>query len=218
MTEVKAAEDHSLGFGFAELAYILQLQETPASQTSAERLRLLDESRDSGFIRAGLSSLIARRLAQVAKDSVVTFDSRVDVVVYTLAHAVRWTQLDLLESSELGDSVLHVESDKTRLLFQPRTMLTWFAVPQDGGVTAERAETYLMREHLRNHPDGGVRLRTEGAAGSGEVLVKRDNDNWVYAAVSEGVVGEPKVAVDETALLYAVQEVRTAVGEDGSGQ
>ncbi|MDQ0663420.1 hypothetical protein QFZ35_001918 [Arthrobacter ulcerisalmonis] len=218
MTEVKDAEDYSLGFGIADMAYLLQLQKTPGSLTSAERLRLLDESRDAGLVRAGLSSLIARGLAKVASDAVVTFDSRVDVVAYTLAHAVQWTQLDLLKSSELGDTVLHFESDKTRLLFQPRTMLTWFAVPQDSGVTAENAETYLISEHLREHPNGGVRIRTEGPAGSAELVVKRDNEHWVWATVAEGVVGDQTAAEDETALLHVLKEVRATARRDGDGE
>lgn len=218
MTEVKDTQDYSLGFGIADLAYVLQLQDTPASVTSAERLRLLPESQDAGLVRAGLSSLIARGLAKVAPDSVVTFDPRVDIVAYTLGHAERWTQLDLLKSSDLGDTVLHVESDKTRLLFQPRTMLTWFAVPQDSGVSAEAAETYLISEHLRENPDGGVRIRTEGTAGQGEFVVKRDDGNWVCATVENGVVGDQRSAADEKALLGFLREVRASARRDDDGK
>jgi hypothetical protein len=219
MTEVRNAKDYSLGFGIADMAYVLQLQDTPASLISAEQFRLLSESKDAGLVRAGLSSLIARGLAEVGQDSVVTFDPRVDAVAYTVANAVRWTQLDLLRSSELGDSVLHVESDRTRLLFQPRTMLTWFAVPQDSGVTAERAEMFLISEHLREHPDGGVRIRTAGPGGSAELLVRRDKDTWVCASVEEGVVGDQTSVEDEAALVSVLTAVRTSsAGQDGNAK
>jgi hypothetical protein len=201
------------------MAYVLQLQDTPASLTSTEQFRLLDESKDAGLVRAGLSSLIARGLAEVGQDSVVTFDPRVDAVAYTVANAVRWTQLDLLRSSELGDSVLHVESDKTRLLFQPRTMLTWFAVPQDSAVPAERAEMILISEHLREHPDGGVRIRTAGRGGTAELLVRRDEDNWVCASVEGGVVGDQTSVEDEAGLINVLGAVRaSSAGWDGNGK
>ncbi|RDV09815.1 hypothetical protein DXK94_13000 [Arthrobacter sp. RT-1] len=219
MTEIRNAEDYSLGFGIADMAYVLQLQDTPASLTSTEQFRLLDESKDAGLVRAGLSSLIARGLAEVGQDSVVTFDPRVDAVAYTVANAVRWTQLDLLRSSELGDSVLHVESDRTRLLFQPRTMLTWFAVPQDSTVSAERAEVFLISEHLREHPDGGVRIRTAGPGGTAELLVRRDEDNWVCASVEGGVVGDQTSVEDEAGLINVLGAVRaSSAGWDGNGK
>ena len=218
MTEVQAVEDISLGFGIADMAYLLQLQNTQASITSAAMLRLGDEAKEAGLARAGLSSLIARGLAKVAPDSAVSFDPRIDVVAYTVANAVRWTQLDLLQSAEVGDTVLQIESDKTRLLLQPRTMLTWFAVPQDPVVSPEAAGSYVIAQHLLEHPDGGVRIRTTGPAGSAELLVRRDEDHWVYAPLDGDVVGTQAIAADEAGLTGALRELRATTGNAAHGE
>lgn len=218
MTEVQAVEDTSLGFGIADMAYLLQLQDTQAATTSAAILRLSDEANEAGLIRAGLSSLIARGLAKVAPDSEVSFDPRVDVVAYTVANAVRWTQLDLLRSAVVGDSVLHIESDKTKLLFQPRTMLTWFALPQDPGVSPEAAESYVIAEHLREHPDGGVRVRTAGPAGTAELLVRLDEDHWVYAPLDGDAVGTQAIAADDAALTDVLRQLRATTGNAANGE
>jgi hypothetical protein len=154
----------------------------------------------------------------VAPDSAVSFDPRIDVVAYTVANAVRWTQLDLLQSAEVGDSVLQIESDKTRLLLQPRTMLTWFAVPQDAGVSPEAAGSYVIAQHLLEHPDGGVRIRTTGPAGSAELLVRRDEDHWVYAPLDGDVVGTQAIAADEAALAGALRELRATTGNAAHGE
>jgi hypothetical protein len=98
-------------------------------------------------------------------------------------------------------------------------MLTWFAVPQDSGVTAERAEMFLISEHLREHPDGGVRIRTAGPGGSAELLVRRDKDTWVCASVEEGVVGDQTSVEDEAALVSVLTAVRTSsAGQDGNAK
>ena len=115
MASAPNAVDTSLGLGVAEMAYLLQLSDTQAARVSASWLRLVAEAQDPEVVRAGLSSLIARGLATV-DGAAVSFDSRLDAVAYSLASAARWTQVDLLQNAELGDSVLHVETDRTKLL------------------------------------------------------------------------------------------------------
>lgn len=209
MSTLNAGEDTSLGFGLAEMAYILQLQDTGAAASSARWLRLDDESADIDMVRAGLSSLVARGLASISQDTAVTFDQRVDVVAYTVAMATRWTQIDLLQNAELGDTVLHLESDKCKLLLQPRTMQAWFALPQDQGVSAEAAESFLVRSHLDAHPTGGTRLRTTGPEGDFQMLVRRDPAGWVCARVAGDDVGQESEPLDEAGLLQALSDFRS---------
>ncbi|UVJ38605.1 hypothetical protein [Arthrobacter sp. CJ23] len=209
MATLTKGQDTSLGFGIAEMAYILQLQSTPASVSSTRWLRLGDEAEDHDLIRAGLSSLIARGLASVDKEGQISFDQRVDVVAYTLAAAARWTQIDLLQSAELGDTVLHVESDKTKLLLQPRTMQAWFALPQDPAISAEAAEAFLVREHLTEHADGGVRLRTSGPEGDFQLVVRKDTRGWVCAAVDGDTVGAEIPVHGDADLLQVLAGFRS---------
>lgn len=208
MATLTQDQDTSLGFGVAEMAYILQLQSTQASASSIRWLRLGDESENQDLVRAGLSSLIARGLATVGKDAQVLFDQRVNVVAYTVAAAARWTQIDLLQSAELGDTVLHVESDKTKLLLQPRTMQAWFVLPQDPTISAEAAEAFLVREHLNEHPDGGVRLRTSGPEGDFQLVVRKDAEGWVCALVDGDSVGTEMPVSGDSALVQVLAGFR----------
>lgn len=208
MTSPSTAVDTSLGLGVAEMAYLLQLQDTEAARVSASWLRLGAEANDPEVVRAGLSSLIARGLARV-DGTTVSFDSRLDTVAYTLANVALWTQIDLLQNAELGDSVLHVESDRTKLLLQPRTMQSWFVLPQDREVSAEAAESYLVRQHLTDHPDGGVRLRTAVAPGGRQFLIRKDPDGWVCAIAAGDDVGPATAPLDDDGLLRELTVFRS---------
>ena len=209
MTIAQTTVDTSIGFGLAEMAYLLQLQSTAGSKTSASWLRLSEESEDVDLIRAGLSSLIARGLAS-AKGTAVEFDARVDVLVYTLASASKWTQLDLLLDAKRGDSVLHVESDRTKLILQPRTMMSWFALPQDPGISAEAAEAIIIKTHLDQNPGGGVRVRCGLHPGSRQMLVRKADGCWVHAVALDDVVGPEVLAKSGDELTEALAAFRSA--------
>jgi hypothetical protein len=211
MTATETPADTSVGFGLAEMAYLVHLQPTPGSRASASWLRLTEESENQELIGAGLSSLIARGLATV-NGSAVDFDMRVDVVAYTLANALRWTQLDLLLDAERGDSVLHAESDRTTLIFQPRTMMSWFALPQDPKISAAAAEAFIVREHLGQNPEGGVRIRSGSRPGSRQLLVRKDTKGWVHAVAVDDVVGAETLAESDEDLTAALGMFRSEGG------
>lgn len=211
MTAEQTETDTSVGFGEAEMAYLLHLQQTAASRASASWLRLSEESENQDLIRAGLSSLIARGMANV-NGSEVNFDTRVDIVAYTLANARRWTQLDLLVDAEEGDSVLHAESDRTTLLFQPRTMMSWFALPQDPKLSAEAAEAFIIRDHLNNNPEGGVRVRSGLHRSPRQLLIRKDSHGWVHAIALDDVVGAESLAQTDEELAAALRAFRSEAG------
>ncbi|KRE79611.1 hypothetical protein [Arthrobacter sp. Soil763] len=216
MTSAPSAVDISLGLGVAEMAYLLQLQDTEAARISASWLRLDDEAQDPEVVRAGLSALIARGLATV-DGAAVSFDSRLDAVAYSLATPARWTQIDLLRSAELGDSVLHVETAKTKFLLQPRTMQSWFVLPQDEAISAEAAQAYVIREHLTEHPDGGVRLRSEPGGGGRQLLVRKDHDGWVCATAENDQVGAASAPLDDAGLLQELGSCRSTKEDPRDG-
>lgn len=207
MTETSTLHDTSLGFGIGEIAYLIQLVDSPAAHSSARWFRVEDETKDMAMLRSGVSSLIARGLARPTAQGDIAFDTKVDLVVYTLAQAHHWTQIDLLQDGNAGDSVLHVESDKTAMLFQPRTMQSWFALPQDPSVTPASAEAYLIREHLAATPDGGVRIRS-GVFGSGiSLLVRKGVEGWVTAR-SHGDAVETSVPLHDEELEGRIERFR----------
>jgi len=137
---------------------------------------------------------------------------RVDIVAYTLANARRWTQLDLLVDAEEGDSVLHAESDRTKLLLQPRTMLSWFTLPQDPTVSAEAAEAYIVRDHLTRNPDGGVRIRSGLLRGGRQLLIRKDNRGYVHAVALDDAVGAETLAQTDDELTATLSAFRSGAG------
>jgi hypothetical protein len=205
MTEAQTATDTSLGFGVAEMAYLVQLQDTDESRASAAWLRLKEESENKQLVSAGLSSLIARRLAAVDGTN-VEFDAKVDAVAYTLSHAAKWTQLDLLMDAQRADSVLHAEAGKISLIFQPRTMMSWFVLPQDAHFSKEAAEAFIVREHLLKYPEGGVKIRSGRVPSSQQLLIRKDTRGWAHTIAQGDVVGPEQLATtseDLTAVLKA---------------
>jgi hypothetical protein len=211
MTEAHTAPDTSVGFGLAEMAYLIQLQQTAESRVSASWLRLGDESESQELINAGLSSLIARGMATVSGTK-VEFDSRVDVLAYTLAGARRWTQLDLLFNAQGGDTVLQAETDRTTLLFQPRTMMAWFVLPQDPKVPAVAGQSFIVRDHLAKNQDGGVRVRSGLERSSRQLLIRRSSAGWAHAIAMGDVVGAEHIAHSEDELTAALAAFRSADG------
>lgn len=211
MTAAKTEADTSVGFGLAEMAYLLHLENTAGSASSANWLRLSDETSHQDLVNAGLSSLIARGLARV-EGSNVEFDRRLDIVAYTLANAHRWTQLDLLLDASGRDSVLHAESNLTKLLLQPRTMMSWFALPQDPAVSAEEAEAYIIADHLDRHPDGGVRIRSGLRPGPRQLLIRKDKHGWVLAVALEDAVGAESSTTGKEELAAALAAFKSEAG------
>ncbi len=211
MTEPQTVADTSVGFGRAEMAYLVQLQETAGSLASASWLRLDAESGSQDLISAGLSSLIARGMATVEGTN-VEFDRRVDIVAYTLANATRWTQTDLLLNAQSGDSVLQAESDRTTLLFQPRTMLSWFVLPQDPNVSVEAAQSLIVREHLTKNPDGGVRIRSGLNRSPRQLLIRKSPQGWTYAVAQGDLVGAEALAQSQEDLAAALAGFTSGTG------
>jgi hypothetical protein len=211
MTEAQTVADTSVGFGLAEMAYLVQLQRTAGAHASASWLRLDDGSQSQELVNAGLSSLIARGMATV-KGTDVQFDSKVDVVAYTLANARRWTQLDLLLNAQSGDTVLHAETDRTTLLFQPRTMMSWFVLPQDPNVSAVAGEGFIVRDHLANNPDGGVRIRSGLNRSSRQLLIRKSPQGWIHATALADVVGAETLVQTEEELAAALAAFRSEGG------
>jgi hypothetical protein len=124
----------SVGFGFAELIVLLNLQRGPAATASAHALRLQHELEDPQLLSAGASSLVARGAATVEPGGELSVAGPVAAVTRALTSATRRMQLTLL-TADSGDSVLSVESEKYRILLQPRAYLSWFAMAQRSGDT-----------------------------------------------------------------------------------
>ena len=191
----------AIGFGFAELLVLLNLQRGPATEASAKALRLEGELDDASLLSAGASSMVARGLATVGGDKELSVDGPVAAVAHALTEADKLVQVNLLTADSV-DNVLSVESPEYRILLQPRAYLSWFAMAQRPEVSPAEAIFFIVRKHLEDNPAGGatVRLLQDGA--EKQLLVKRSGQGW---AVGYGILDAPSHPIQEIAGLNANQ-------------
>ena len=122
----------AVGFGYAEIAYLLKRMSTPEAEMSATVLRLTEEMNSDVLPAAGASSLLGRGFATVVDEEIQVQEAALPVA-FALSRATLWTEISLI-NSDIIDTVVHVESDPVSLLLQPRTLLTWFVFAQDPDV------------------------------------------------------------------------------------
>ena len=127
MTDKNDAE--AIGFGYAEIAYLLKRMSTPAALMTATVLRLTEEMDSEVLVFAGASSLLGREFATVSDDDIEIVDAAVPVS-YAMGRATLWTEISLMES-DISDTIVHVESNvddpKQRHpdLTRANTILNW---------------------------------------------------------------------------------------------
>ena len=189
----ETASDSAIGFGFAEIAYMLRMFGTPAAKKSAEVLRLEGEVDTERLCVAGASSLLARGFASIGED--LELEGPAVAVAYALAKADRWTEISLI-TAEYTDTVVHIESDNVSLLLQPRMLETWFVFAQDPAVPGGEAELSIIEEHVRNHPEGTAFVRARMIDGEHHLLIRPDAGGWAV-----GKVPDPTQDVVETTGL-----------------
>lgn len=204
-TDLTDSPDTAVGFGFAEIAYLIRRSDTDAARKSGQVLRLEEEVQSSSICIAGGSSLLGRGFASVDDD--LELEGPAAPTAYALSKAVRWTEISL--DGEKTDTVVHVESDKVSLLMQPRTLATWFVFAQDPEIDGADAQLSLIEEYNRNHPGGTAFIRVKSLSGEDHLLIRPDGLGWAVAKVID-----PAKDVQETTglktsgLLTRIRETR----------
>ncbi|MFJ6279747.1 MULTISPECIES: hypothetical protein [Arthrobacter] len=171
----------AIGFGFAEVAALLNLAPGPAATQSAAALRVADEIGDTRLVAAGGSSLVARGLAFAEPDGVLSVAGPVAAVTRALTTAHRRIEISLV-APDYSDSVLSIESDDYDILMQPRSHLTWFAMAKRPDITGAEANFFIVRSHCAEHPDGGAIVRNRETPDAGELLIKVESGAWTVGS------------------------------------
>lgn len=188
------ATAEAYGFGFAEMAYLLKSTSTPQAGKSSEVLRLQEEMGSEPLCIAGASSLLARGLASVNGED-IDLEGPAMAVAYALGRAERWTEISLM-SGDLIDTLVHVESDRVKVLLQPRTLSTWFAFAQDPAIDGATAELDVIAEHIRQTVTGTAYILSRTANAQDHLMVRPDSDGWAVGRVADPAAD----VVEETGL------------------
>lgn len=205
-TELIESPDTAVGFGFAEIAYLIRRFDTEAARKSSQVLRLEEEVRSDPICIAGSSSLLGRGFASV--DDELELEGPAVPVAYALSKAVRWSEISLVDG-EKTDTVVHVESDKVSLLMQPRTLGTWFVFAQDPDVDGADAELCLIEEHRQTHPEGTAFIRVKSISGEDHLLIRPDGLGWAVGKVIDPTKDVEEITgLDTAGLLTRIRATR----------
>ncbi|MFF1250938.1 hypothetical protein ACFVYC_00365 [Pseudarthrobacter sp. NPDC058329] len=207
-TSIESTEsrDTAVGFGFAEIAYLIRRFDTDAARKSAQVLRLEEEASSDPICIAGGSSLLGRGFARVDDD--LELEGPAVPAAYALSKASLWTEISLVDG-EKTDTVVHVESDQVSLLLQPRTLSTWFMFAQDPNVEGADAELFIIEEHIRNHPEGSAFIRSKTMDSEDHLLIRPDGAGWAVAKVLDPTTDvEETTGLDTAGLLARIRMTR----------
>ncbi len=206
-TETTAVPD-ALGYGFAEIATLASLRGGDASVLSAEALRVDSYLGNTDMISAGASSLVARGLATAEADGKLAVAGPTAAVATALSSATRRMEISLL-TPEGGDSVIGVESPDIQLIFQPRAYFTWWAMAQRPDITAAEANLLVVKQHLRDNPQGGATLRRREEASGQTLYVKKGDGSWTVGTSNRGQQDiSETTGLDDAALLAQIRTIR----------
>ncbi|SEF00697.1 hypothetical protein SAMN04489740_3689 [Arthrobacter alpinus] len=173
----------SYGFGFAEVAYVLRSTSTAQARKSAAVLRLTDELDSDQLCVAGASSLLARGFAS-AQGEDIELEGPAMVLAYALAQATRWTEISLMTGDSI-DTVVHVESDKVKVLLQPRTLSTWFVFAQDPTLDGAAAEMDIIEEHVRQTKTGTAYVLSRTLDSEDHLMIRPDSQAWAIGQAKD---------------------------------
>lgn len=198
----------AIGFGFAEVAALLQLAPGAAATASAAALRVSDEIADTRMVAAGASSLVARGLAFPSDNGVLSVGGPVAAVTRALTTAERRMEISLLAPSH-SDSVLSIESADYDILMQPRSHLTWFAMAKRPDITGAEANLFVIQSHCSEHPDGGVIVKNRETPDAGELLIKVEEGAWVVGHRQPGADSvESEQGLSDSDVLARLRALR----------
>lgn len=196
---MKQVEGSEIGFGSAELAFILA-SFGPAAAESA-RVMGMDLDAASDEVRAaGASSLFAKGwLDIIAGDA--SPSGPAEVLGYVLAAATRWTELGFMASrEEMLDGALVVSAPEATMLMQPRALGSWTTVLKDPAHGDAEAVRALIDAFAATTPGGVIFLATRSTGEPSTLFIRPQQDGrW------EMIEGEATADSSETQVFDQVE-------------
>lgn len=204
---VRTASADDVGFGAAEMAYLLSRYEPGAMARVAGLLRVDLAAATPAVLAAGASSLVAHGFAELQGEDVV-LRGEAAVLAYALVKGEHWTELGFLAArDQFADGALMIQAPEAVVLLQPRSLGTWYLVMKDPEVTPRDAVRILAEAYLDSHPGSAVFLGAHTSTWTATMFLRRGDTSawelvrgaapfWVEATAGPAGDGEVNAALD----------------------
>ena len=147
-----------VGFGGAEVAALVSRHPGPTAERSAAVLGV-DMTTGDDVRRAGMSSLLARRLVEQSKGRFLP-RSAAALLDYALGAAERWTTI-AISHDEGRDLAVVLHAPEVVALMQPRALGSWFAAFTGSSGEPDTAVAALQDAVRAEHPEASFDVTTE---------------------------------------------------------
>lgn len=193
--------DDVVGFGFAEVAYLLGRHDSSQAAVLRSKLILDDSYNAEPIMVSGLSSLIARGWV-AATETQVQSRSAAALLEYVGAKGQRWTTMGIA-NAEQPDLGIVVEANGLVALLQPRAYGTWFAGFSSDQNPTSALLTATLREKVTEIPETAMYFVSETLGSRPRsIFVRRDHGEnaWDVVLDAEGPGTGTRKLVDDAGL------------------
>lgn len=157
MNRVTEQEQNFVGFGAAEVAYVLSRLETPAGRRSAEELKIDLSSLSDEVLGLGASSLFARGLLVTRDGQTVAPDGLGALLAAGLDYAERWIEVGLINNDgEPVEACIFASGPDRTLVLQPRLFGSWVVLLRDPSLTDDQAIKQVFDGFLAQFDQGSA--------------------------------------------------------------
>lgn len=189
-----------VGFGIAEIAFLLSLGKGGAADKARETLKVGPELATEQFTAAGASSLLARGLVRVEGEAVVP-NAAAEYLAYAFAAGQRWTEVGLFGAEKM-EFALYFQAPGVSVLLQPSVLSTWFAVVKGPEASDADMLKQIIDANVLQQPEGAVYLGSATLSEERNFFVRRaDGGNWDVAFVRSPGDQDRDPSVDTETLM-----------------
>ncbi|MBD5784585.1 hypothetical protein IF650_00170 [Cellulosimicrobium terreum] len=177
-----------------ELLVLLSLNQTPASSRTREMLRLPGLPDDSALMAAGLSSLVVRRIVEVAGDQLTPLGNALPLT-RIITTATEWVEAAAIAGDRTNAALL-VGGQGGAVVLEPRPFGIWQIRPLQLGDPLPEAASRFVRAsfgQLEERPFGGS-IKVVDAAGDARTASVRVAVDGTWETTSGPVGEEPAPA------------------------
>lgn len=208
-TELAAVRmpDGVIGFGLAEVAYLLARHEdSDEARWARELIGLDDLPVGDDFLRSGASSLVARGLLTQRSDergarTVSLADAA--VMEYVLGASSRWIQIRMVNDEGPDEALIGIAPAAIGVL-QPRMIGAWLAGFSGAVDEAPRLVLDVVGEIRQLHPESSIGLlATVSGRPAGSIYLRYDNEaaRWDVVDRTSDPTNERRQWLDEFTVL-----------------